>query len=262
MNFKQFFSSTIGRKLIMSMTGLFLCLFLIVHLGGNLTLFAGDEGYTFNIYAHFMTHFPPVTFAAYVLYIAIIVHAIYALVLTVKNRQARPVKYAVASKAPARWASLNMGLLGSIIFLFLVIHMSNFWGRYMFTEVSFKDYRKDLLTGSLTVTDYKPVSPDFEYAVTMEGNTEVVRVKDLYGIVTQSFSLWWYVLLYLLAMVAVSYHLYHGFQSAFRTAGWVHGRYTPIIQATGIWMFAVIIPMAFASMPVVFYVKSVAFAGH
>ncbi|MBV7530625.1 succinate dehydrogenase cytochrome b subunit [Chitinophaga sp. sic0106] len=255
-NFRQFFSSTIGRKLIMSMTGLFLCLFLIVHLGGNLTLFAGDEGYTFNIYAHFMTHFPPVEIAAYTLYIAILVHAFYAIVLTINNRKARPVKYAVAPKAPVRWASLNMGLLGSIIFLFLVIHMSNFWGRYKFTEGSYREYRKDLMTGEITNALYVPESPAFDYAVTQEGNIEIVRVKDLYVIVTHSFSLLWYVVLYLLAMVAVAYHMYHGFQSAFRTVGVVHGRYTPIIRGTGIWLFAVIIPAAFASMPVVFYIKS------
>ncbi len=116
MHLKMLFRSSLGRKLIMSMTGLFLCLFLIVHLGGNLTLFAGDEGYSFNVYAHFMTHFPPVTAAGYVLYVSIIIHSIYAVVQTVKNRKARPVKYAVASKANTTWASLNMGLLGSIIF--------------------------------------------------------------------------------------------------------------------------------------------------
>lgn len=238
------------------MTGLFLCLFLIVHLGGNLTLFAGDEGYTFNIYAHFMTHFPPVEIAGYILYISILVHAFYALMLTLSNRKARPVKYAVASKAPVRWASLNMGLLGSIIFLFLIIHMSNFWGRYKFLEGTYREYRTDLLNGKMTSAVYVPTSSAFEYAVTTENNIEVVRVKDLYEIVTTSFSIWWYVLLYLVAMVAVSYHLYHGFQSAFRTVGVVHKKYTPIIQLTGIWFFAVIIPFLFALMPIVFYIKS------
>jgi len=255
-NFKQFFNSSLGKKLIMSMTGLFMCLFLIVHLGGNLTLFAGDEGYTFNIYAHFMTHFPPVEIISYILYISILVHALYALILTIQNRRARPVKYAVASKAPVKWASLNMGLLGSIIFLFLIVHMSNFWGRYKFTEGTYREYHKNLLTGELTSTVYKPLSPHFEYAVTTENNIEIVRVKDLYVIVAHSFSLLWYVTLYLVAMVAVAYHLYHGFQSAFRTAGWVHKKYTPIVQFTGIWFFAVIIPLAFASMPIVFYIKS------
>lgn len=255
-NFSQFFHSSIGRKLIMSMTGLFLCLFLIVHLGGNLTLFAGDEGYNFNIYAHFMTHFLPVEIISYGLYISILIHAFYALLLTVKNSQARPVKYAVAPKTPVKWASLNMGLLGSIIFLFLIIHMSNFWARYKFMEGTYREYRKELLTGKRTSAVYEPVSPDFEYAVTTENNVEIVRVKDLYAIVAHSFSLWWYSLLYLVAMVAVAYHLYHGFQSAFRTVGMVHKRYTPLIQFTGIWLFAVIIPLAFASMPLVFYIKS------
>lgn len=256
-SFKQFFRSSLGRKLIMAATGLFLCLFLIVHLGGNLTLFAGDEGYTFNIYAHFMTNFPPVEIIGYVLYISILVHAVYALVLTLKNRRARPVKYAASSRSPARWASLNMGLLGSIIFLFLVIHMSNFWGRYKFTEGTYREYRKDLLTGELTSSVYVPASPDFEYAVTMEQNIEVVRVKDLYAIVTDSFSMLWYVLLYLFAMVAVSYHLYHGFQSAFQTTGLTHRKYTPAIQFIGVWFFAVLIPLTFASMPIVFYIKSI-----
>ncbi len=89
-----------------------------------------------------------------------------------------------------------------------------------------------------------------------EGSTEIVRVKDLYGIVTESFSLWWYVLLYLVAMVAVSYHLYHGFQSAFQSAGLAHRKYTSMIRWTGIWIFAVIIPLTFASMPIVFYIRS------
>lgn len=255
LSFKQFFRSSLGQKLVMSMTGLFLCLFLIVHLGGNLTLFAGDEGYTFNIYAHFMTHFLPVEIIAYMLYISIIIHAIYALVLTVKNRRARPVKYQYAAKSPARWASLNMGLLGSIIFLFLVIHMTNFWGRYKFTEGTYREYRKDVMTGQITSTAYLP-PPDFEYAVIREGNTEIVRVKDLYAIVSHSFSLLWYVTLYLVAMVAVAYHLYHGFQSAFQTAGLASRRYTPVIQFIGVWFFAVLMPLAFASMPVVFYIKS------
>lgn len=256
MHFKMLFRSSLGRKLIMSMTGLFLCLFLIVHLGGNLTLFAGDEGYTFNVYAHFMTHFPPVTFAGYLLYVSILIHAWYAIVQTVKNRRARKVPYAVPPKAGASWASLNMGLLGSIIFLFLVIHMSNFWGRYKFTEGTYREYRTDLATGQLTAVEYVPTSPDFEYAVFTEGGTEIVRVKDLYAIVTESFSMLWYVILYLVAMVAVSYHLYHGFQSAFQSAGLAHRKYTPIIRWTGVWIFAVVIPLTFASMPVVFYIKS------
>ncbi len=77
--------------------------------------------------------------------------------INIKNRRARPVKYAVQPKAGSSWASLNMGLLGSIIFLFPVIHMTNFWGRYKFTEGTYREYRKDLLTGKLTSSVYLPI---------------------------------------------------------------------------------------------------------
>src|SRR5580698_8975400 len=97
-DFKQTFNSSLGKKLIMALTGLFLCTFLIVHLGGNLLLFCNDNGYSFNAYANFLTHFPPIEVIAYILYLCIIVHSIYALVLTIQNRRARPIGYAAAPK--------------------------------------------------------------------------------------------------------------------------------------------------------------------
>jgi succinate dehydrogenase / fumarate reductase cytochrome b subunit len=80
-----------------------------------------------------------------------------------------------------------------------------------------------------------------------------VRVKDLHARVVQSFTQLWYVIFYVVAMVAVAFHLKHGFQSAFRTLGWVHRKYTPIVEFIGTWLFAVIIPLGFAAMPVVYY---------
>ena len=74
--FKQTFNSSLGKKLIMALTGLFLCTFLIVHLGGNLLLFNNDDGYAFNVYANFLTHFPPIEVIAYILYLCILVHAL------------------------------------------------------------------------------------------------------------------------------------------------------------------------------------------
>ena len=85
--FKQTFNSSLGKKLIMALTGLFLCTFLIVHLGGNLLLFKHDDGYAFNVYANFLTHFPPIEVVAYMLYLCILVHAIYAIVLTIEKPQ-------------------------------------------------------------------------------------------------------------------------------------------------------------------------------
>src|SRR5580704_17924582 len=132
--FKQTFNSSLGKKLIMALTGLFLCTFLIVHLGGNLLLFKNDDGFAFNVYANFLTHFPPIEVIAYLLYLSIIVHAVYALVLTIQSRRARPIGYESVNKSPATWSSKNMGLLVSILFLFIVIHMSDFWYNYKFTH--------------------------------------------------------------------------------------------------------------------------------
>ncbi|MBB5397457.1 succinate dehydrogenase cytochrome b subunit [Mucilaginibacter sp. AK015] len=255
--FKQTFNSSLGKKLIMALTGLFLCTFLIVHLGGNLLLFKHDQGFAFNSYANFLTHFPPIEVIAWLLYLAIIVHSIYALVLTIKNRRARPVGYAVHTKSPASWSSKNMGLLGSILFLFIVIHMGDFWFTYKYNNVlGFKEYRTNLATNETTVSDYTPATPDFERSISTENNVEIVRVKDLHARIQSSFSNIFYVIFYVIAMGAVSFHLLHGFQSAFHTLGWVHRKYKPIVYFFGTWLFAVIIPLGFALMPVVYYIQS------
>lgn len=254
---KQTFNSSLGKKLIMALTGLFLSLFLIVHLGGNLFLFSNDEGYNFNLYANFLTHFPPIEVIAYLLYAAIVVHAIYALILTINNRKARPVSYAVGTQAPVSYSSKNMGLLGSILLLFIVIHMGDFWYKYKFThDVGYKEYRTNLSTGERTVSSFTPEKPDFEHSQTYNGDVEIIKVKDLHTRVANSFSIWWYVVIYVIAMVALSFHLLHGFQSAFRSIGWVHRKYTPVIEFIGTWLFAVIIPLGFAAMPIVYFLQS------
>src|SRR5690606_14795716 len=128
---KHLLSSTIGKKLIMSLTGLFLCMFLIVHLIGNLQLFYDDSGKAFNDYAYTMTHFAPIKVISYLLYTSIIVHAVYALILTRRNKKARPVCYAsYNSAANSAWNSWNMGILGTILLVFIVTHMNNFWYKY------------------------------------------------------------------------------------------------------------------------------------
>lgn len=254
---KQTFNSSLGKKLIMALTGLFLSVFLIVHLGGNLLLFSNDNGYSFNMYANFLTHFPPIEVIAYILYLSIIVHAAYALILTINNRKARPVSYAVGTQSPVSFSSKNMGLLGSILLLFIVIHMGDFWYQYKFTHnVGYKEYRTNVLTGERTVQAFTPEKSDFEHSMTYDGNIEITRVKDLHARVASSFSILWYVVIYVIAMVALSFHLLHGFQSAFHTIGWVHRKYKPIYEFIGTWLFAVIIPLGFAAMPIVYYFQS------
>src|SRR5688500_6004626 len=111
-SFTKTFSSTMGKKLIMSLTGLFLSLFLVVHLIGNLQLFKDDAGKSFNEYSYFMTHFLPIKIVSYLLYLSIILHALYALFITMKNKKARPVQYAKYSgSSNSSWSSRNMGIL-------------------------------------------------------------------------------------------------------------------------------------------------------
>src|SRR5690606_28974717 len=124
-NFQKTFSSSLGRKLIMALTGIFLCTFLVIHLIGNLQLFRDDNGQAFNAYAYFMTHFTPIKIVSYLLYSTIILHAVYALIISRANAKARPVAYAMqAARANSPWTSRNMGILGTILFVFIVVHMS------------------------------------------------------------------------------------------------------------------------------------------
>lgn len=260
---KHTLNTSLGKKLIMALTGLFLCLFLIVHLSGNFQLFKDDSGLAFNDYSHFMTHFPPIKVISYLLYLTIIVHSVYALILTIKNRKARPVNYVNQPKSPSIWSSRNMGILGSFLLLFIVIHMGNFWYSYHKDEwfkhhdgprMPFKEYRTDLRTGKLISAKQLPQG-EYEYAkyVDPASQQEITIAKDLQAQVIYSFSSPLYVIFYVIAMASLSFHLLHGFQSSFQTMGVRNRKYKPIVNQIGIWFFAVIVPIGFALMPIVYY---------
>ena len=253
-NFSSTFSSTIGKKLIMCLTGLFLCSFLIVHLIGNLSLFKDDAGLAFNQYAHFMTSFTPIKIVSYLLYSSIVIHSLFALFTTLHNRKARPVAYAKKSGDGSIWASRNMGILGTILLVFIVSHMANFWYEYHWGETPFVKYETDLNTGKTMTTEIS--SADYtEYVSYVNNGIEITKSKDLYKEVAFSFKQWWVVLFYVLAMAAMSFHLVHGFQSAFQTLGWNHSKYRPIINFIGVWIFGILIPIGFAAMPLYFFFK-------
>ncbi len=258
-NFAKTFSPTLGRKLIMALTGLFLCTFLIVHLIGNLQLFKDDAGQAFNAYAYFMTHFTPVKVVSYLLYAIIITHAVCALVLTIWNRKARPVAYEVyAGNENSPWTSRNMGIFGTILLIFIVIHMGDFWWKYHNAELPYARYEinlndsRDIKVSELAYDANRPVHSDY---VDAQAQKQIVISKDLYKIVNNAFQEWWYVLLYVIAMGALSFHLIHGFSTAFQTLGWNNSRYRPLVRFLGIWVFGVLIPVLFAAMPVYFLLK-------
>lgn len=221
--FTETFSSSIGRKTIMSLTGLFLIIFLIGHLAGNLQLLVadGDNGLAFNAYAKFMTTNPAVKVLSYVTYISVLAHAIYALTLTRKNKAARPVKYAVSPKdTQSVWSSRQMGVLGTLILIFLVMHLKGFW---------YEMHWGDIGTDS-------------------SGN------RDLYTVVKAAYSQLWYVIVYVVSMLILAFHLAHGFNSAFQTLGLNHKKYTPTIKFLGK-AFSIIVPLLFAIIPIVMFLN-------
>jgi len=205
----------------MSLSGLFLCSFLVVHMAGNMQLLLGDGGLAFNEYAYSMTHNPLIKTTSYLLYFGILLHAVQGLILAWANRGARKSKYASGSSAGSSFASRNMGILGSILLLFIVVHMKTFWF--------------EMHWGSI------PVDKN--------------NFKDLYTVVVTAFTNPLYVVFYLISLAALAFHLFHGFQSAFQTLGINHSKYTPIIKIVG-QVFAILVPALFALQPIVIFIKN------
>jgi succinate dehydrogenase / fumarate reductase cytochrome b subunit len=218
-------NSTLGRKLIMALTGLFLILFLTGHVSGNLLLFKGDGGQAFNIYAKFMTTNPAIKLLSYLTYISVIGHIVYSILLSQHNKSARPVSYSTSKGSTnSAWSSRNMGVLGTIILIFLVVHLQGFWAKMHWGEVPM---------------------------ITYEGEV----YKNLFLIVSEAFKQEWLVALYVLSMIFLGFHLSHGFASAFQTLGINHKKYSPAIKAIGT-AYSILVPALFASMPLYIYFSS------
>src|SRR3954469_5561770 len=125
---KGFLKTSIGKKVVMGLTGLFLISFLVVHCFINSLIFFNDGGLTFNIGAAFMAHNWLIRAGELVLFAGLIIHMIQALILTLENRKARPIGYAkVDGAANSSWYSRSMGLLGTLLLIFLIIHLVHFW---------------------------------------------------------------------------------------------------------------------------------------
>jgi len=222
MKWSEFFTSSIGRKLVMALTGLFLISFLIVHVGINSCVWANDGGVMFNKAAHFMGTTVVVRIVEVGLFIGIFIHIIQGYVLEFSNRSKRKIGYDIKlGNKGSKWYSRSMGLLGTILLLFFIIHWSHFWIPSRFTGVD------------ETVIDGKPVA-------------------DLYSLMKVTFQQAWVVVLYVIACFSLCWHLIQGFQSAFRAIGVSNRRYLDIIRTTGV-VFAIVISSAFAMIPVGMY---------
>jgi succinate dehydrogenase / fumarate reductase, cytochrome b subunit len=215
---KHGLSHTLSEKNLMALTGLFLCLFLVVHLLGNLQLLlpAQVAQWQFNFYSKLLSGNIFIQLVSYILFASILAHAIYALVITIKNRRSNGKRYEYDRRGvSSKWYARRMGLLGTIILFFLIIHLRDFWYQLQFGHV--------------------PLDKDGQ--------------KDLYKLVVTVYQNGWYVLIYALCMVALGYHLLHGFFSAARTLGVYHPRYVEWIKVLG-WVYSVGVSAGFALVPI------------
>jgi succinate dehydrogenase / fumarate reductase cytochrome b subunit len=206
----------------MSLTGIFLISFLVVHVGINACIWANDGGQMFNLASHFMATTVVIRILEVGLFAGLLLHIIQGLVLEVQNRSRRRNGYAVSlGNRGSKWYSRSMGLLGTLLLFFLIMHLSHFWIPSRFTD--------------LPTTDVNGKEVADQYA-------EIVRVFQDPRID----------ILYILGCLSLMYHLLHGFQSAFRTLGVPNGKYIVLIKGMG-FGFAVIVSLAFAMMPVSVY---------
>lgn len=261
--------SSLAKKYWMAITGLFLCLFLIGHLIGNLQLIYGTS-LQFNQYALFMTTNPLIKVMSYVTYLSIIFHAVDGIILTIRNKKARPIGYVKENQAAnTKWASRNMAVLGTLILVFIATHMMNFWAKMHFSDMplqtsvmSSEMFGEQELYNTIN-GDYIPVQQIQEGQIVIKNKTEFFRAdvdlkigegyKDLYKITVEFFqdssSGLWFTLFYVFSMAVLGFHLYHGFGSAFQSLGLNHKKYNGIIKKTGV-AFSVIVPLLFAIIPI------------
>jgi succinate dehydrogenase / fumarate reductase cytochrome b subunit len=211
-------NSSVGRKAVMAVTGLFLCVFLLEHLYTNLLLFYGDGGVAFNEASHSMVHSIFIRIVEVVLFAAILIHAFQALALTRSNAAARPIKYVVSrTDETSTWMSRNMGLTGSIIFFFIVVHIYHFFTPYRITH---------------TVGGVNQETLAYEV---MEGFENPI-----------------YAILYLVSVILLAVHISHGFQSAFQTLGLNSKNYAGLLRKGG-YIFAIVVGIGFALFPIIFF---------
>ncbi len=208
-----FYNSSVGKKVLMSLTGLFLVTFLIEHLLGNLLLYANDEGAMYEAYGEFLVSNPVIRTIEIFLFAAFIFHALIGVLLWFINRRTRPEKYEVYRlKDNSPLASRTTIISGLTIGVFLYIHLSSFFYPLRFSDQHLSSY-------------------------------ELVLTKFADPI---------YVGFYLFALLLLGYHLRHGFQSAFQTLGWRSSRYIGVLDGFAfiIWF---IVPLLYATIPVYFY---------
>ncbi|MFO7574562.1 MAG: succinate dehydrogenase cytochrome b subunit [Bacteroidales bacterium] len=206
--------SSISKKFVMALAGLFILTFLPVHLVINLMLL-NDDPEPFNKTAHFMASFPVIKVVEVLLFLAIMVHIVYGILLQIQNWMARPVGYKVINRSKTSPFSRFMIWTGGSIFIFLILHFFNFY----FIKLGL-----------------------------VEGDPE-----NFYAIAHQLFKIPIYNIIYWVCFIVLGFHLYHAFYSAFQTLGLNHRIWTPVVRVVAL-IYAVLIPLAFAYIPFVIWI--------
>ena len=207
----------------MAIAGLFLISFLLVHLGINLFILPIIEGHQaiFETAIHFMTTNPLIKVFEIVLFGGFIIHIIYGVIVQIQNWMARPKRYKAEGWSQTSFFSKFMIHTGVIIFIFLVIHLMNFY----FVKLG--------ITSAL------------------QGPEAVLNNHDFYHMAVNLFSVTGYAILYIILFIILGFHLNHAFQAAFQTLGLNHSKYTPVIKAIGT-IYSIVVPLGFIMIPLYF----------
>ncbi|MDR1897005.1 MAG: succinate dehydrogenase cytochrome b subunit [Prevotellaceae bacterium] len=209
------FSSSIGKKLIMSLSGLFLVTFLLLHVSINLTALFSREAY--EAACAFMDTNIFIQIMVPVLALGFVIHILFSIIITLKNRNARPVKYAVGNNTEASsWAAKNMFVLGLIVIGFLGLHLTHFWAKMQ-----------------------------LQHFLGHHG-------ENAYELLTRLFGQWYYCAIYVVWIIALYFHISHGFWSAFQTLGLNNSKWIPRLQLIAK-LYAIVVALGFISIPVYFW---------
>ncbi len=219
----NFITSSLGKKVILSLSGLFLIMFLLVHLTANLFLLGGSDA--FNIATHFMDTNPIIQIIQPILALGFIIHILYALIIQFQNWRSTPVKYKkVNQKESSSWSSRNMIWLGIFIFCFLFTHIINFFYVMKFGEMS---------------------------STIVHGEEMHDAYKLVVGLFTGGTLAYVYSGVYIVSFVALGLHLNHAFWSAFQTVGWSNDIWRKRLSVIGS-LYALLISVGFTVIPIYF----------
>jgi len=224
----NFLNGSIGRKVFMSLTGLFLISFLFIHLTLNLFLIFDDSGNLFNQAAHFMATNPIIRIMEPILALGFIIHIIWSGWITLENMNARPQGYASGDKLLKWWEpSKNMFILGAMVFVFLILHIINFWWKMKITG--------DPLLG--------------------EANSGTEGMHNAYALVSNLFiNSTAYDFIYMIGSILVGLHISHGFWSAFQTIGLSNIKWMKRLKFVANFI-GFVLAIGFATIPLYFLIK-------